>query len=136
MAKFAWKAIYEDCLLKQNWETGEGNSFGEVEQKGLPQKFFVGSKFGVNLQTGELLIKGKWQQFSNNLGEPLKPTRLIYFRRVHQWKELGTDRGGSDIRHFVGFEFDDGWISLCIPNVKSRYSICVGGLNEQAEHKS
>jgi len=122
-----WLAIYGDCILRQNWETGEGNSFGEVEAKGLPRKFFVGRKYGVNLETGQLYLAGDWQQFADKDGEPLKPTKLIYHRHVTKSINIGTGKQTHSIEHHVGFEHDKGMIELCIPDGGDKYKICIGG---------
>ncbi len=126
MPKFGWKAVYEDCILKQTWETGEGNSFGEVEAKGIPLKFFVGSRFGANLQTGELLVKGKWLQITDEYGKPLKPVKLIYFRRVTQSLAMDGRVMLPTIWHFVGYEYSHGTVRLRISNDRDRYSIILG----------
>lgn len=127
MAKFAWKAIYEDCKMYQNWVTGEGNSFGEVQAKGMPLCFYIGTRFGVNLKSGELLIKGVWTSITNKYGDPLRPTELVYFRRVTQHYNTGGDSIKPTIWHFVGYKYSAGTICIRVSNdERNIYSIWLG----------
>ncbi|MGW8177231.1 MAG: hypothetical protein ACWGQW_00320 [bacterium] len=111
MPKFGWKAVYEDSTIyrqhiydKKGKLESEGDSYALVEEKGMPLYFFVGSGYGVNLKTGELLIKRVWQQFCDLNGEALHPDGLIYFRRRHAIMNLdGTWTTTPEILHVVGF---------------------------------
>ena len=128
MPKFGWKAVYEDGIIKQYPHGKPETNFGEVRTKGLPLKFFIGRKYGVNLLTGELLIDGRWREFGDADAVPLKPLELIYFRR-----NLATinkadmhEVGSRQIRHFVGYEHAAGIVRLCIPDDGNSITICIG----------
>lgn len=130
MPRFGWKAVYVDAILKQDWISGVGDSFSEVEKKGKPVRFYVGKNFGVNLETGELLVKGKWLLVGDKDGNPLKPTKLIYFRRV--WHGMNVGSGElikHPIRHFVGYEHNGGIVRLCITQDGKQHMLCIGREN-------
>ena len=135
MPKLGWKAIYEDGVIKQYPASKPETNYREVVAKGPPVKLFVGTNYGVNLQTGELLVKGKWVQFGDKDGRPLVPTALIYFRRNHKAANMGdmTKITTVSVHHFVGFAHSAGIVRLCIPDNGSHYSICIGAANEGPE---
>lgn len=133
MPKFGWKAVYEDSVIKQFPSGKPEVLYNEIKAKGLPIKFFVGTKFGVNLKTGELLIKGKWEQFGDEDGKLFQPISLLYFRRnlVQVTPGVGSVH---NIWHFIGYLHENGVVRLCIPSDGSRYTICVGGGTMGPEH--
>jgi hypothetical protein len=122
MSKFDWKAIYSDGVVKQYPFQRPETNFGVIVKMGMPNKFYVGNKYGVNLITGQLLFDRKWNNFGDVDGVPNKPTELIYFRR----SMASVNGGGRQIWHFVGYKHAGGIVRLCIPDDGSPITICTG----------
>jgi hypothetical protein len=133
MPKFGWKAVYEDGVIKQYPAGKPEVLYNDVKARGLPLKFFVGRQYGVNLKTGELLIKGKWMRVGNIDGEPFKPSALIYFRR-HQVSVTPGVCSTHDVWHFIGYLHSAGMVRLCIPDGGPDYTVCVGSGSMGQEH--
>lgn len=145
MPKFGWKAVFEDCVIRQYPMGSPETSFKTVREKGLPIKFFVGTKYGVNLSSGEFLIKGVWQLVGNLEAVQFVPKRLIYFRRNERQYDGVNPSKLVSVQHFVGYEFDSfrevsvdgrigripvtGEVRLCIPDEGSQPTVCFGDVS-------
>ena len=152
MPKFGWKAIYEDGTIYRQYlydKNGQlesrGDSYGLVEAKGMPLYFFIGSGYGVNLKTGEFLIKRRWQMFCDINGEALHPAGLIHFRRREAVLNLdGIWQTTPNILHVVGYVYSEVrrpyWpeekvARLMIPHDGRPPAICIGSKLPWAERK-
>lgn len=125
MPKFGWKAVYEDGVIKQYPVDQPETNFRVVREKGMPYHFFVGTQYGVNLKTGELLIHGHWQRVGNLDAVPITPTRLVYFRRHFKM----ANGGGAALFHFFGYEHAEGEVRVCVPDTGEPPTICYGEIS-------
>lgn len=136
-----WTAINEDgTVIKQYPSNGAENLFSLVEKK-MPKYFYVGKKYGVNLETGAFFINSKWYQVGNRDGIWRKPLNLIYFRR----NQVDYTPGERHYRililtislppakprkvkcdSYFGYEYANGRVTVCIPKNGKNPTICIG----------
>lgn len=122
MERYDWVAVYQGKVIKQFPNTNtEEQKFQLVRDEGMPIVFFVGQS-GVNLRNGDFLVNGKWLRVGSIEAEPIVPTRLVYFRR----NEVNLNSKEKTTWHFVGYEYADGEVRLCIPDNGGTPTICFG----------
>lgn len=130
---YGWSMVYPDGRrVEQYPPDGPEVNLGEQGfdnhhrlSKDLPAVFKVGPLHGVNLQTGAVMIKGRWQPMADKSGKPLTPVELVYFRRNRLAVNPGAGTCHTDAWHFVGYRHADGEVRLCIPGDGSPAIICV-----------
>jgi len=120
---YEWQAVYKDRVLNQypkgqpeNTSAALGVKKGEFWlDHDLPESFYVGKKYGVDLRTGAVLFDGKGIQLADKAGRPLVPVALIYYRQNNATLTQGGQTTKA-ITHVVGYRASNGnVVSLRIP---------------------
>ena len=133
MNNYGWKAVYPDgSIIEQCPKGKEENSFKLIEDNS-PIIFYVGDKYGVNLQTGQLFFDGKWlPAVCSDYDDFAIPFELLYFRR----SSAILNDGRKFVEHNVGFKFKGGQVRIRIPEggyiwtgdnlIPAKPTICIG----------
>jgi hypothetical protein len=121
---YSWRVVYSNHILDQypkgqpeNTSAAFGVKSGEFWlDHDLPESFYVGEKYGVDLRTGAVLFDGKGIQVSDKNGRPLTPVALIYYRQCHASINTGGEIAPVEVIHVVGYRASTGSVvKLMIP---------------------
>ena len=126
--RFGWTALYSDGTRIEQFPAGhEETNFGVVRAKGRPAMFYVGQKYGIDLEMGEFLIDGQLLPLGDINAMPLVPLELTYFRRNEVQVNTRGETISHRVWHFVGYKHECGEVRLCLPDDGGPATLCIGG---------
>ena len=122
---YEWKAVYLDKAIDQyprgqpeNTSASLGVKPGELWlDHDLPESFYMGKKYGVDLRTGAALFDGKGIQLTGKDGQPLVPVAMVYYRQCHAQINAGSGEAKPlEVTHVCGYRAsNDSVVKLIVP---------------------